>query len=90
MKSDKIKKLLASLLLAAAFLGAFHHHEDTGIHHDCPIYLLQSNLTAPDLPKTALPEEIAFFYHPVRVSTRIWNHESILTAYTSRAPPLFS
>lgn len=57
---------MASLLLAAAFLGAFHHHNDMGIHHDCPVYIVHSAIIFPDLPRENLLAEIDI-EHPVYV-----------------------
>ena len=90
MRSGILKKILASLLLTAVFLGAFHHHDDAGIHHDCPIYILQSNLAAPDITKILLLDDIELFYYPAPAPPVVYDSQSPRKSYASRAPPHFS
>ena len=90
MKSDFLKKYLAVLLLAAVFLSSFHHHDDTGIHHDCPIYLLKSDLVSPDIPHISLLGESEFFTQTIAIFPKSYHPISLHRGYTSRAPPPLS
>jgi len=90
MKSDFLKKYLAVLLLAAVFLSSFHHHDDAGIHHDCPIYLLKSDLVSSDIPQISLLGEFDFFTQPIVALPKSYHPAFLNRGYTSRAPPLLS
>jgi len=90
MKSDFLKKYLAVLLLAAVFLLSFHHHDDTGIHHDCPIYLLKSDLVSSDIPQISLLGELEFFAQPIIALPTSYHPAFLHRGYTSRAPPVLS
>ncbi|WP_153015094.1 hypothetical protein [Sulfurovum riftiae] len=90
MKSRFIKKFLASLFLAATFLGAVHHHDDTGIHHDCPIYILNAGIVSPDLPRDTLLGEIETVYRVLLLPVPSYAEKRVYTTYFGRAPPHFS
>lgn len=90
MKSRFIKKFLAVLFLTATFLGAVHHHEDTGIHHDCPIHILNAALVSPDLPRESILDEIKTVYQIVLLSALEHSAKTVYFSYFGRAPPLFS
>jgi len=90
MKSRFMKKFLASLFLAATFLGAVHHHDDAGIHHDCPIHILNTTLVAPDLSRETLLDEIKVVYPAVSSPISEYSSHTPYFSYFGRAPPLFS
>jgi len=90
MKSRFMKKFLASLFLAATFLGAVHHHDDAGIHHDCPIHILNTTLVAPDLSRETLLDEIKVVYPAVSSPILEYSAYTAYFSYFGRAPPLFS
>jgi len=91
MKADDLKKILASLLLAVTFLGAFHHHKDTGIHHDCPVYIVHSAIISPDIPReNLLAAEIDIDYHIYTSPDTSYATKYIYSGYLGRAPPIFS
>ena len=85
-----MKKFLALLFLAATFLGTVHHHDDTGIHHDCPIHILNTTLVAPDLPRETLLDEIKIVYQIVSLPVLDQSAKTVYFSYFGRAPPLFS
>jgi len=43
-----LKRYFTIIFLLSLFLASFHHHDDGKIHNDCPIYILQTNLTNAD------------------------------------------
>jgi len=51
IKSSKIlKKYLSIVFLLAVFLTSFHHHNDLKSHPNCPICVIQRNVTNADTP----------------------------------------
>ena len=46
-----LKKYFGVVFLLSIFLGSFHHHDDLEIHNDCPICILQTNITNADTPQ---------------------------------------
>ena len=90
MKADYLKKALASLLLAVAFLGAFHHHNDTGIHHECPVYIVYSAIISPDIPRENLLTEIIIDHHIQIPPVTSYSGKFIYAGYLGRAPPILS
>lgn len=90
MKTVFVKKMMVVLLLMAGFAGAFHHHEDTGIHHDCPVYILKSAITSPDIPHESLLSEIEYADY-IRITPSITYTENFIHyGNYGRAPPEFS
>jgi len=90
MRYSYVKKLLASLFLVATFLGAFHHHEDTGVHQDCPIHILEASIVSGDIPLVALFEKIEISYTVPTEVPKIHFDTSTHFGYFGRAPPYFS
>lgn len=85
-----IKKLLASLFLVATFLGAFHHHHDTGLHQDCPIHILEASIISGDIPPKSLLEKIEIVYQAPLEAFVPHPDTAVTTTYFGRAPPPFS
>ena len=51
IKSFRISKIYISIVfLLSVFLTSFHHHNDLETHSDCPIYIIQTNITNADTP----------------------------------------
>jgi hypothetical protein len=51
LKSSKIlKKYLSIVFLLSVFLTSFHHHNDLKPHPNCPICIIQRNITDADTP----------------------------------------
>ena len=90
MRNAYVKKLLASLFLVAIFLGAFHHHDDGGVHEDCPIHILEASLVSGDIPLIALFEKIDIQYPVPSGSISIYVDTYKNSGYFGRAPPYFS
>lgn len=90
MRVSNVKKLFASLFLVATFLGAFHHHDDTGIHQDCPIHILEASLVSGDIPIVSLLEKIDISYLSPSEVHDIHADTSLSFTYFGRAPPVFS
>jgi len=44
------KKYLSIVFLFSVFLISFHHHNDLKTHSDCPICIIQTNITNADIP----------------------------------------
>jgi len=90
MKSSYAKKLLASLFLVATFLAAFHHHDDGGLHHDCPVHILEASIISGDIPPaSSLLGKIENVYQMPLEATHIYTDSSVHFAYSGRAPPTF-
>jgi hypothetical protein len=89
MRNSYIKKLLASLFLVATFLGAFHHHNDTGVHQDCPIHILEASIVSGDIPLLSLIEKIDIRYQAPLEAVAIHTDTSVHFGYFGRAPPYF-
>ena len=89
MRDSYIKKLLASLFLVATFLGAFHHHNDIGVHQDCPIHILEASLVSGDIPLLSLFEKVDIAYPAPAGSISIYIDTSVNSGYFGRAPPCF-
>ena len=89
MRNSYIKKLLASLFLVATFLGAFHHHNDTGVHQDCPIHILEASIVSGDIPLLSLIEKIDIRYQAPLEAVAIHTDTSVHFGYFGRAPPCF-
>jgi len=85
-----VKKLLASLFLVATFLGAFHHHDDTGLHQDCPIHILEASIASGDIPLISLLEKIEVIYQVSQEAIVLHTDTSAYFAYFGRAPPYYS
>ena len=90
MRYSYVKKLLASLFLVATFLGAFHHHDDTGVHQDCPIHILEASIVSGDIPLISLFEKIDISYQIPQEALNINIDTSVHFGYFGRAPPYFS
>ncbi len=90
MRYSYVKKLLASLFLLATFLGAFHHHDDTGVHQDCPIHILEASIVSGDVPLISLLEKIEIIYEIPPEAIAIHSDTSGYFGYFGRAPPYFS
>ena len=78
------------MFLVATFLGAFHHHNDTGLHQDCSIHILEASLISGDIPPVSLLEKIENVYHIPQEAIAIHIDTSVHFAYSGRAPPYFS
>jgi len=78
------------LFLVATFLGAFHHHHDTGLHQDCPIHILEASIVSGDIPHISLMEKIEVIYHIHQEAIAIHIDTSVNFAYSGRAPPHYS
>jgi len=89
MRNAYVKKLLASLFLVAIFLGAFHHHDDGGVHEDCPIHILEASLVSGDIPLLALFEKIDISYPLPAESIGVYIDTYGNSGYFGRAPPSF-
>ena len=51
IKSFKIsKKYISIVFLLSVFLTSFHHHNDLKKHSECPICIIQTNITNADTP----------------------------------------
>ena len=51
IKSLKIsKRYLSIVFLLSVFLTSFHHHNDLKTHADCPICIIQTNITNTNTP----------------------------------------
>ncbi len=77
-------------MLAATLLGVLHHHDDLKPHNDCPICVLQSNLSSGDMPQETplltvenLPVDIAASPVILKISSRP-------TRLSARSPPYLS
>jgi len=90
MRTAYIKKLLASLFLVATFLAAFHHHDDAGVHEDCPIHILEASIISGDIPSKSLLEKIEFVHHIPLEAIVPHTDTSLTFTYFGRAPPHFS
>jgi len=82
-----MKKFFTILLLTATLLTTLHHHNDLKTHNDCPICILQSNISNADTPITFSLEDIETLFIPI-----CSNFISILLLHKpknihSRAPP---
>jgi len=45
-----LKKYLSIVFLLSVFLTSFHHHNDLKSHSNCPICVIQRNVTNADTP----------------------------------------
>ena len=90
MRLHYVKKLLASLFLVATFLGAFHHHDDTGVHQDCPIHILEASIISGDITLESLLEKIDIAYQVPLETIDQHRDTSVNFTYFGRAPPYFS
>jgi len=51
IKSFKIsKKYISIVFLLSVFFTSFHHHNDLKKHSECPICIIQTNITNADTP----------------------------------------
>ncbi len=78
------------MFLVATFLGAFHHHDDTGLHQDCPIHILEASLVSGDIPLTSLLGKIEIVYQILPEAIVTHTDTSVYFGYFGRAPPYFS
>jgi len=83
-----VKRFLSALLLAATLLSAMHHHNDLKSHPECPVCILQTNISSGDIPSST--------YIPVvekLPSFTVSKLQTIEVSYSSsshfaRAPPI--
>ncbi len=78
------------MFLAATFLAAFHHHDDAGVHEDCPIHILEASIISGDIPPKSLLEKIEIVYQTPLEAIVPHPDTSVTTTYFGRAPPYFS
>ena len=78
------------MFLVATFLGAFHHHDDAGLHQDCPIHILEASLVSGDIPLTSILEKIEVVYQLPLEAVVAHTDTSVHFGYFGRAPPYFS
>ncbi|BBG66415.1 hypothetical protein NNO_1712 [Hydrogenimonas sp.] len=86
--SGLFRKLLSTVLLAVTLFSALHHHNDLKTHNDCPVCVLQSNLSVADTPATLSLQEIDAHSDPVVTRFVTLRLSSRPESVFARAPPL--
>ncbi len=82
-----VKRFLSALLLAATLLSAMHHHNDLKSHPECPVCILQTNISSGDVP-SATNIQIAQTQPSLTLSElKIIKISNISSSHFARAPP---
>ena len=88
IKSGFFNRFLSAVLLAVTLLSALHHHNDLKTHNDCPVCVLQSNLSGADTPAALSLQEIDAHSDPVVTRFITLRLSSRPESVFARAPPL--
>jgi hypothetical protein len=89
IKSFRISKIYISIVfLLSVFLTSFHHHNDLKTHPECPIYIIQTNITNADTPPDVKYIVDLDCKYEIVLEKLISIHSyNYINSYDQRAPP---
>jgi len=89
IKLFRISKTYISIIfLLSIFLISFHHHNDGKIHQDCPICIIQTNITNTDIPQDNIYIVALNISSEAILSNLFLGYRyRFVNSFNSRAPP---
>jgi len=85
------KSYFSAIFLVSIFLASFHHHNDGKIHQDCPIYIIQTNITNADTPQDNIYlVELNISSEAILSDLFLGYRYRFVNSFNSRAPPYIS